>query len=444
MDDPEHGDKPAIPHEEFLAWRSPRLGEANPTDLSNPLWAWMVRTRMNAYQANLAWGGPSSCEAGPMWCFDRFGQSTTPLPDGRTLYIAGEHEDSYDPDFFIYNDVVVVQPDGAIAIFGYPTDAFPATDFQSATLAGDHIVLIGNLGYLADRAIGRTQVLALALDNLSVRRLQTQGDAPGWISRHSARLSDTGDAIVVSGGDVYRSFAQDLWENVDEWELDLSTWIWTRKTRKGWPQWSYIRADRKHNALWDMRHALWYRDIGWKNDFADAVQRLVSALGFEPDLGLVRSLYRLDPSVVELPEREDEHDHRPRRGRWRNREIQRGRLLGTGRRRRNTGRREGRRLAGSDPGEPLASHRHGMDLSTTPGLSVSHGARSTIDPHESESPPPSARCIGASRRSRQRPGVVAGAAGRPGHVETMEASIHNYGRRRSEGTGGGTSVGESL
>lgn len=47
---------------------------------------------------------------GPTWCFDRFGRSTAWLPDGRVVLIAGEHKDSYDPDFCIYNDVVVIQP----------------------------------------------------------------------------------------------------------------------------------------------------------------------------------------------------------------------------------------------------------------------------------------------------------------------------------------------
>lgn len=55
-----------------------------------------------------------------------------------------------------------------------------------------------------------------------------------------------------------------------------------------------------------MRHALWYQGLGWKDDFAQQKERLVSRMGFAPDLELVRSLYRLDPSVVELPAREDE------------------------------------------------------------------------------------------------------------------------------------------
>lgn len=40
----------------------------------------------------------------PVWCFNRFGATRTKLPDGRTVCIGGEHEDFYDPDFYIYND----------------------------------------------------------------------------------------------------------------------------------------------------------------------------------------------------------------------------------------------------------------------------------------------------------------------------------------------------
>ena len=58
------------------------------------------------------------------------GQSQTELPDGRLICVAGEHEDSYDPDFHIYNDVVVFDPSGEYEIYGYPQNVFPPTDFQ--------------------------------------------------------------------------------------------------------------------------------------------------------------------------------------------------------------------------------------------------------------------------------------------------------------------------
>ena len=308
MSDPESVEKPAISQAQFLEWRSPRIGHANPTVMSNPLWEWLIRTRMNAYQANRMWSGPSSCGAGPMWCFERFGQSTTALPDGRAVFIAGEHEDHYDPDFCIYNDIVVTQPDGAISIHGYPREVFPPTDFHTATLAAGRIVLIGSLGHVVDRIVGTTQVLELALDTLMIRKIETQGESPGWISRHNATLSDAGDAVVVSGGKVYGGPDKILWENVDAWELNLSTWTWTRKTHRDWQQWAFMRTDRTPNQLWHIRHALWMRDVGSKDDLAKEMQRLASLTGFEPDLNVVRSLYCPDASAVELPRTEDEYN----------------------------------------------------------------------------------------------------------------------------------------
>ena len=59
----------------------------------------------------------------------RFGQSLTLLPDGPALQFGGEHEDYYDPDFCIYNDVFVHEGDGSITIYGYPESAFPPRVF---------------------------------------------------------------------------------------------------------------------------------------------------------------------------------------------------------------------------------------------------------------------------------------------------------------------------
>src|SRR5712691_10149821 len=102
----------SVTSELFKKWRSPRYGRANPERMNNPVWEWLIRSELTAYSANNEFEGPSSCDAGPCWCFSRFGQSSTELPDGRVVLIGGEHEDFYDPDFYIYNDVVVKNPDG--------------------------------------------------------------------------------------------------------------------------------------------------------------------------------------------------------------------------------------------------------------------------------------------------------------------------------------------
>ncbi len=191
---------PALDKGEFLAWRSPRTVSENPTSLDNPLWHWLVRMGWSAYRANDAVGGPSAVAINPMWCFDRFGKSETALPDGRVVYIGGEHEDYYDPDFFIYSDVIVVKSDGSVAIFGYPPSSFPPTDFHSATLVDNTIIIIGCLGHPEQRVAGSTPVFRLALDTMHITALPSRGDVPGWIHEHSAALSDDARSKLLRKG----------------------------------------------------------------------------------------------------------------------------------------------------------------------------------------------------------------------------------------------------
>lgn len=165
----------------------------------------------------------------PVWCFHRFGKSINLLPDGRIIEIAGEHEDHYDPDFCIYNDVIVHRPDGSFDIYGYPPDLFPPTDFHTATLAGGHLFLIGNLGYREQRRCGETQVLRLDTVSLAIERVATTGEFPGWISRHKAVL-DAGGSIRIAGGKIWemRDGKEAYRDNTESWSLDLQSLAWRR------------------------------------------------------------------------------------------------------------------------------------------------------------------------------------------------------------------------
>lgn len=279
-----------ITRETFETWRTPRVGTENPTRLDNALWASLVHDRINAYRVNKRFGYERQRGAGPTWCFDRFGQTTTLLQDGRTIYIAGEHEDYYDPDFYIYNDVIVVAPDGAVAIYGYPRDAFPPTDFHTATLDRQWIWIVGNLGYMDARRHGSTQVCRLDLSTMAIEPLAPLGDSPGWIHKHEAQLVD--GAIVVRGGVVEHASRADHEENIDEWALDLATLTWTRRTALDWQRWAARPADGKRHMLWELRQLKWQCD---HPDFPGAVdyrKQVTDAVGGEPDLALLDRLYR--------------------------------------------------------------------------------------------------------------------------------------------------------
>ncbi len=279
---------PVLSREDFLIWRSPRPVAEQATRLDNPLWHWLVRTRWSAYRANDLFAGPSCFDDGPMWSFDRFGKSETLLPDGRVFHIGGEHEDHYDPDFFIYNDVTVVMPDGDIAIYGYPVDAFPTTDFHSATLVGDAIFIIGCLGNPGARKHGSTPVFRLTLDSMRICPVESSGPFPGWIYRHAATLAEDGHSIVISGGEQWMGADRAIIENIDVWSFDTLSGAWTRLIQRDWQRQIIVRADRQRSRIWDVRQERWNR--------RHAYLGMTSYWKFddEPDFAELDMLYRLD------------------------------------------------------------------------------------------------------------------------------------------------------
>ena len=299
----------SVTPELFVAWRSPRFGRANPERMNNPVWEWLIRTRLSAYSANEEFSS-SLYGSGPCWCFRRFGQSKTTLPDGRVVLIGGEHEDHYDPDFCIYNDVVVRGPDEGIQIYGYPEHIFPPTDFHSAALVGDRIIIIGSLGYPKHRE-PRTPVYSLDLQSFKIRALSCTGEAPGWIHKHAAVHVAEENAIVMTGGIVTRDDPDRpiLVENIDDWKLDLGACRWERLTRRQWKRWEIRRIDSSSNELFWIRSAFKFKDNAdpWSREmFEKQMGELETNLGFQPDLGLYEKLYVPPVPHERLPDKDDE------------------------------------------------------------------------------------------------------------------------------------------
>jgi len=219
-----------ITPKEFKKGRKRRFGKANPEPVNIPFWNAMVRTGWNAYEANDLFDLSSFGNSEPTWCHDRFGMSLTCLPDGRFVQVAGEHEDGYDPDFCIYNDVVVHDGRGEFQIHAYPEKVFPPTDFHTATLVGSWIYLIGNLSYPEHRKT-QAQVMRLNLQNWSIEPVATQGDDPGWIHGHQAQVVD--GSIHISGGKRWIPEGQDDGEivaNATDYEFDPTDGSWSRSS----------------------------------------------------------------------------------------------------------------------------------------------------------------------------------------------------------------------
>lgn len=280
-------DQNLIPsRDEYLTWRAPRRGTSNPERLTNPAWAWLAqRPHLSAYEANERFHGPRSTEAGPAWCAMRYGQSHSLLADGRAVAIGGEHEDHSDADFFIYNDVIVSGPDGALEIFGYPVEVFPPTDFHTATVTRDRVIVIGCLGYPHQRRRLETPVFALDTHRFAFSALATTGAAPGWISRHTTTAGPDGDLLTLKGGEVIDTNGR-LRPNSHDWTLRLSTLAWERSVTRRWREFELTHEDGSTNVLWKVRSAWWQARAG-----GGATPHGLE-LAFEPELSIFEHRYR--------------------------------------------------------------------------------------------------------------------------------------------------------
>lgn len=215
--------------EEYLAQKHRKFGASNPQKCDTPFWYDMVRANAGAWRARDQFNDKESLNDQPVWCYERFGKSITPIGDNEFIEIAGEHEDSYDPDFCIYNEVFHHTGDGELIIYQYPEKLFPPTDFHTATLVNGHIYIIGNLGYLEKRAYGTTPVYRLNIHSFEIEKVDSFGECPGWIYNHSAYY-DGQSTIRVQGGEILEKpkKKENHRLNTFDFELDLETRKWTK------------------------------------------------------------------------------------------------------------------------------------------------------------------------------------------------------------------------
>lgn len=235
-----------IQRETFEAQRHPRFGSANPERMDLHYWKWLVRSGYGPNRARTILGFEEAAHTGPEWTFSRMGDTRTDLGDGRIVCVGGEYDDWYDPDFSIYNDVIVLGPGEQVEIYGYPEEVFPPTDFHTATLVEDLLLLIGSLGYSPRRRPETTPVYCLDTTTYAMKSLATSGQMPGWIFEHEATLEADGRGIIVRGGQTIVECEGErlIRTNVDEFRLDLQEFRWYRMTdRSHWRQFLLTRED---------------------------------------------------------------------------------------------------------------------------------------------------------------------------------------------------------
>ena len=214
--------------EEYLEGRYREFGKKNPELCHSKYCYEMVRNSKAASYAKSHFKD-STKDGQPVWCYERYGKTITDLGDNEYIEIGGEHEDSYDPDFCIYNEVFHHKGGGDFDIYMYPREVFPPTDNHSATKIEDSVYIIGNLGYGGTREFDLTPVYRLNIKDFSIEEVVTNGDNPGWIYNHIAVL-ESDEAICIKGGMIARNQDdQELHENNKyDYRLNTQTLIWTR------------------------------------------------------------------------------------------------------------------------------------------------------------------------------------------------------------------------
>lgn len=222
-------EKLTISKQDYLTQKYRVYGKANPQECEIPFFYDMVRCNGGSWKARSQFDDKDSIHDQPVWCYERFGKSITAIGNGEFIEIAGEHEDSYDPDFCIYNEVFHHKGGGDFTIYQYPKNVFPPTDFHTATLVGRYIYIIGNLGYHQDRLYGTTPVYRLAIDDFRIQEMETSGEYPGWIHDHSAELKNL-SVIRLQGGEIIEEIEgkENYLLNKYDFELDLDTLKWTK------------------------------------------------------------------------------------------------------------------------------------------------------------------------------------------------------------------------
>ncbi len=266
---------------------SPIQATHNPSLCQHPVYHWLIQSRLYGSSIRkLINQHLNSDPEQPVWCFNRMGQSCTTLADGTQIYIGGEHEDFYDPDFRIYNDAVIIYPDQSTELFQYPEQDFPPTDFHTASLDAkeQYIILVGCMGHPEHRDLGSTQIARFDVWSMQVKLVTASGTAPACLSQHEARWVGN-DVLEVSAGHVLLvvpGFDYPLLiRNLYRWQLNTQNWHWSKPEQPQYHHWYLYRQDQKNLCLFYLSRLIWNRQSN-KDAVPEAESDLIDRLGFIP------------------------------------------------------------------------------------------------------------------------------------------------------------------
>ena len=201
--------------------------------------------------------------------------------------------------------MVVRHPNGQIEIYGYPEDVFPPTDFHSATLRGDHILIVGCLGHPKQRAQA-TPIYRLDLSDFSISECKTSGDGPLRLHEHKAELSADGTTLICHAGRDVHPTEGWIVENLTTWHLDLQSFAWSAAGTKPCTRWMLMREEEGDNDLWGIGLVAQYQRAGRTSKTAESYRKKFAARGLVVDTTLHAARFRLPVPHKVLPNKDDD------------------------------------------------------------------------------------------------------------------------------------------
>ncbi|KAI0562891.1 hypothetical protein FGB62_50g222 [Gracilaria domingensis] len=144
-------DYPKIFLDVYSTWKDARRSEEYAQCLTSPQWQADICGKYDCFtDAASQWQCPSQEIYRPNWNFlSRFGSSWTFLNDLRLILIGVKFEDWYEPDFYIYNDVIEWKLGQNPQFYCYPENNFPPTNIHATVRLrdGHRLVKFESLGY---------------------------------------------------------------------------------------------------------------------------------------------------------------------------------------------------------------------------------------------------------------------------------------------------------
>ena len=128
------------------------IGRTNPDDITNEYRTLLVQhPNITPKQARINFRAPyNKVFKNPVFTFNRGLNTQIKLDDKRTINVGGVQEEVDDPDYFIYNDIIVLDRNNNVTIYAYPEEIFPCIVNPKLEVQDDFLIITDGARYKND------------------------------------------------------------------------------------------------------------------------------------------------------------------------------------------------------------------------------------------------------------------------------------------------------